>query len=118
MNKRCSFSFRLTFKVKVMRSFLLSFQSCELIPFENCVLKTKLVPKLKAIPVCTRVPRQFCHINYVRGEKIRREMLSVWCRLVNETTPSSGMNTDLDMPTMMENEMEMDETTEMPDYAG
>lgn len=107
-----------------------------MIPYENCAFKTKLIPKLKAVPICTKVPRQFCQVNYVRGEKIRKEVLSLWCRLIendstDETTTSSSLaqqqteeedevtttteltvDYELELSTTFEPEL----TTVMPDY--
>ena len=55
-----------------------------MIPFKQCVLKTKLVPRLKAVPICTQVPREICTIKYIRGEKIQKEVVSIWCRPISD----------------------------------
>ena len=81
-------------------------QNCELIPFKNCVLKTKLVPRLKAIPICTQVPREICTIKYIRGEKIQKEIVSIWCRPINQT--ENGFANDI-TNTMSTNDIDNDD---------
>ena len=61
-----------------------------MIPFKQCVLKTKLVPRLKAVPICTQVPREICTIKYIRGEKIQKEVVSIWCRPISDDDDESS----------------------------
>ena len=35
------------------------------------------------------IPRQYCQVKYVRGEKIRKEITSLWCRLINSTSSTT-----------------------------
>ena len=37
----------------------------------------------------TSIPRQYCQVKYVRGEKIRKEITSLWCRLINSTSSTT-----------------------------
>ena len=100
-------------------------QNCELIPFTKCLLKTRLVPKLKALPICTKVPKEVCTIKYVRGEKIKKEIVSLWCRnVVNDTLETDGTEivdyivdyeVDLETTTAFDTDKD-DEDITLPNY--
>ena len=83
--------------------------------------KTKLVPKLKAVPVCTPVPRQFCTVKYVRGEKIQQEILSIWCRLIEKDTEEEKVETTTQttlaelITTTLEEDLVVDYEVEIPE---
>ena len=79
---------RYTISNKTLPFSLSYFQHCDLVPYTECQLKTRLIPKLKAVPVCTEVPNENCliHLN-ARERVVKKPHVSIWCRPVRPTAP-------------------------------
>ena len=53
-------------------------------------LSVKSIDQLLATHfISISIPRQYCQVKYVHGEKIRKEITSLWCRLINSTSSTT-----------------------------
>ena len=56
-------------------------QSCELQPYRRCKTRTRLVPKLKSVPICTKVPKEICNFDPHGSRRVvKKPLVSIYCR--------------------------------------
>jgi len=69
-------------------------EHCDLTPQKSCRHKTSLIPRLKAVPECTLVPREVCHVKYVNSRIETVPFTSLWCQ-DEPQPPQPEVETDL-----------------------
>ena len=76
----------------MLTKYFVILQTCQLQPYMRCSTKTRLLPKLKAVPICTEVPKEICNYDPHGSRRvIKKPQISIYCRdTQGDKVPSPG----------------------------
>ena len=60
---------------------------------------SQLVPRLKAVPVCTTVPQEECQMILESPRTIKKPVYTIWCRKVEKDNPETEVEILTQLPT-------------------
>ncbi len=68
-------------------------EECRLVPRKSCRTTTRLLPSLKLVTECVRVPKEVCGTSRVSPRKVRRPVVRRWCadEQAGQTDPYSKL---------------------------